>query len=83
MMASWKAETYNKYYSNLQMYLIKSLCCDGLNKEVYIVNTTGCIHWKLIVDYCQLFFGFLCEARHEMSAYPASLQIYSCMQQMR
>jgi hypothetical protein len=23
---------------------IKSLCCDGPNKEVYIVNTTGCIH---------------------------------------
>jgi hypothetical protein len=22
------------------------LCCDGLNKKVYIVNTTGCIHWR-------------------------------------
>jgi hypothetical protein len=28
------------------MKFIKLLCCDGLNKEVYIVNTTGCTHWK-------------------------------------
>jgi hypothetical protein len=47
MMASWKPKHVAKYFLKLHMYFITCYVVTVFNKEIYIINTTGCIHWKL------------------------------------
>jgi hypothetical protein len=47
MMAFWKPKHVAKYCLELQTYFTNCCVVTVFNKEIYIINTTGCIHWKL------------------------------------
>jgi hypothetical protein len=59
-MASWKPKHVAKYCLKLQTYFINCCVVTVFNKEIYIVNTTGCIHWKLSVSFrlIQVYHAF-------------------------
>jgi hypothetical protein len=46
MMASWKPRHVVKHYLKLQTYFINCVVT-VFHKEIYLINTTECIHWKL------------------------------------